>query len=77
MLHAFQMRCILLVVCVVELSRACPLVGSLMPSCVMSAFCQVSAEPPQIALFCNNPKLFNANYKTYLENKLRQDLATK
>jgi GTP-binding protein len=35
---------------------------------------QVSAEPPQIALFCNNPKLFNANYKTYLENKLRQDL---
>mmetsp|Transcript_16292 Transcript_16292/g.43111 ORF Transcript_16292/g.43111 Transcript_16292/m.43111 type:complete len:787 (-) Transcript_16292:130-2490(-) len=35
---------------------------------------QVSEEPPQIALFCNNPKLFNANYKTYLENKLRQDL---
>lgn len=35
---------------------------------------QVSEEPPQIALFCNNPKLFGANYKTYLENKLRQDL---
>jgi len=36
---------------------------------------QVSTEPPTIALFCNNPKLFSENYKTYLENKLRQDLA--
>eukprot|EP00442_Polarella_glacialis_P001621 CAMPEP_0115120136 /NCGR_PEP_ID=MMETSP0227-20121206/45505_1 /TAXON_ID=89957 /ORGANISM="Polarella glacialis, Strain CCMP 1383" /LENGTH=945 /DNA_ID=CAMNT_0002521735 /DNA_START=139 /DNA_END=2976 /DNA_ORIENTATION=- len=36
---------------------------------------QVACEPPQIALFCNNPKLFGSNYKTYLENKLRQDLA--
>jgi len=36
--------------------------------------CQVSSEPPVIALFCNNPKLFSQNYKTYLENKLRQDL---
>lgn len=35
---------------------------------------QVSTEPPTIALFCNNPDLFGANYKTYLENKLRQDL---
>lgn len=36
--------------------------------------CQVSARPPVLALFCNNPKLFGANYKTYIENKLRQDL---
>jgi len=36
--------------------------------------CQVSAEPPVVALFCNNPKLFGENYKTYMENKLRQDL---
>lgn len=35
---------------------------------------QVAAEPPVVALFCNNPKLFGANYKTYIENKLRQDL---
>jgi len=36
--------------------------------------CQVATEPPVIALFCNHPKLFGPNYKTYIENKLRQDL---
>jgi len=36
--------------------------------------CQVASEPPTIALFCNNPKLFGPNYKVYIENKLRQDL---
>lgn len=35
---------------------------------------QVATEPPQIVLFCNNPKLFGPNYRTYLENKIRQDL---
>jgi len=35
---------------------------------------QVAVEPPQIVLFCNNPKLFGTNYRTYLENKIRQDL---
>jgi len=36
---------------------------------------QSSTEPPTIVLFCNNPRLFGVNYKVYLENKLRQDLA--
>jgi len=36
--------------------------------------CQVSTEPPTIALFCNHPKLFGPNYKIYIENKIRQDL---
>jgi len=35
---------------------------------------QTSTEPPTIALFVNSPKLFGPNYKTYIENKLRQDL---
>ncbi|CAK0823607.1 unnamed protein product, partial [Prorocentrum cordatum] len=36
---------------------------------------QSSTEPPTVVLFCNNPKLFGVNYKVYLENKIRQDLA--
>eukprot|EP00440_Ansanella_granifera_P029080 gb/GFBE01031587.1/.p1 GENE.gb/GFBE01031587.1/~~gb/GFBE01031587.1/.p1 ORF type:complete len:866 (+),score=210.91 gb/GFBE01031587.1/:1-2598(+) len=36
---------------------------------------QIAAEPPQIVMFCNDPKLFGNNYRTYLENKIRQDLA--
>ncbi|CAL1155190.1 unnamed protein product [Cladocopium goreaui] len=35
---------------------------------------QTAIEPPQLVLFCNNPKLFGPNYKIYLENKIRQDL---
>lgn len=35
---------------------------------------QAAAEPPQIILFCNTPKLFSSNYQTYIINKLRQDL---
>jgi GTP-binding protein len=36
--------------------------------------CQVASEPPVITIFCNSPRLFGPNYKTYIENKLRQDL---
>lgn len=35
---------------------------------------QVSVRPPCVNFFCNHPKLFKPNYKTFLENKLRQDL---
>lgn len=35
---------------------------------------QTAIEPPQLVLFCNNPRLFGPNYKIYLENKIRQDL---
>lgn len=35
---------------------------------------QVSAQPPSIALFVNDPKLFNENYKRYIEKQFRQSL---
>eukprot|EP00913_Durusdinium_trenchii_P006875 g6466.t1 len=34
---------------------------------------QTAIEPPQLVLFCNNPRLFGPNYKIYLENKIRQE----
>lgn len=35
---------------------------------------QVSSQPPAIALFVNEPKLFNENYRRYIEGKFRQSL---
>ncbi|MBR8831772.1 MAG: ribosome biogenesis GTPase Der [Chlorogloea purpurea SAG 13.99] len=35
---------------------------------------QVSAQPPTIALFVNDPKRFNDNYRRYIENQFRQQL---
>ncbi|MGG6293005.1 ribosome biogenesis GTPase Der [Leptolyngbya sp. AN02str] len=35
---------------------------------------QVSAQPPAIALFVNDPKLFGDNYKRYIERQIRQSL---
>ncbi|WP_088890758.1 ribosome biogenesis GTPase Der [Leptolyngbya ohadii] len=35
---------------------------------------QVSAQPPSIALFVNDPKLFNENYRRYIERQFRQQL---
>jgi GTPase len=35
---------------------------------------QVSSQPPSIALFVNDPKLFNENYRRYIEGKFRQSL---
>ncbi|GAB4133677.1 MAG: ribosome biogenesis GTPase Der [Cyanobacteria bacterium J069] len=35
---------------------------------------QVSAQPPAIALFVNDPKLFNDNYRRYIERQFRKSL---
>jgi len=35
---------------------------------------QVSTQPPSIALFVNDPKLFNENYRRYIERQFRQQL---
>ena len=35
---------------------------------------QVSAQPPAIALFVNDPKLLNDNYRRYIERQFRQSL---
>lgn len=35
---------------------------------------QVSSQPPTIALFVNEPKLFNENYRRYIERQFRQSL---
>lgn len=35
---------------------------------------QVKAKPPTIALFVNDPKLFNENYRRYVERQFRQNL---
>lgn len=35
---------------------------------------QVSARPPAIALFVNDPDLFNDNYRRYIERQFRQSL---
>ncbi len=35
---------------------------------------QVSSQPPSIALFVNDPKLFNDNYRRYIERQFREQL---
>jgi len=35
---------------------------------------QVSSKPPAIALFVNDPKRFNENYRRYIENQFRKQL---
>lgn len=35
---------------------------------------QVTSQPPTIALFVNEPKLFNDNYRRYIERQFRQHL---
>lgn len=35
---------------------------------------QVSTEPPTIALFVNDPELFNDNYRRYIDRQFRQSL---
>lgn len=35
---------------------------------------QVSSEPPTITLFVNDPKLFNDNYRRYIERQFRESL---
>jgi GTP-binding protein len=35
---------------------------------------QVASQPPTIALFVNEPKLFNDNYRRYIERQFRQQL---
>jgi GTPase len=35
---------------------------------------QVSSQPPTIALFVNDPKLFNDNYRRYIERQFRKNL---
>lgn len=35
---------------------------------------QVTSQPPTIALFVNDPKLFNENYRRYIERQFRQQL---
>ena len=35
---------------------------------------QVSSQPPTIALFINDPKLFNDNYRRYVERQFRKSL---
>lgn len=35
---------------------------------------QVSSQPPAIVLFVNDPKLFNENYRRYIERQFRQNL---
>ena len=38
---------------------------------------QVTTEPPTIALFVNDPKRFNENYKRYIEGQFRKQLGFK
>ncbi|MBD1831450.1 MULTISPECIES: ribosome biogenesis GTPase Der [Cyanophyceae] len=38
---------------------------------------QVSSQPPAIALFVNEPKRFNDNYRRYIERQFRQQLGFK
>jgi GTP-binding protein len=38
---------------------------------------QVSAQPPTIALFVNDAKRFNDNYRRYIERQFRQQLGFK
>jgi GTP-binding protein len=35
---------------------------------------QVAASPPTIAIFCNDPDLFSATYRRYLERHFRKSL---
>lgn len=35
---------------------------------------QVSTQPPSVALFVNDPKLFNDNYRRYIERQFRKSL---
>jgi len=35
---------------------------------------QVSSQPPSIALFVNDAKRFNDNYRRYIERQFRQQL---
>lgn len=35
---------------------------------------QVTSKPPSITLFVNDPKLFNENYRRYIERQFRQQL---
>lgn len=35
---------------------------------------QITSQPPTIALFVNDPKLFNDNYRRYIERQFRQQL---
>lgn len=35
---------------------------------------QISVRPPTIVIFCNSPELVNANYRRFLENRLRERL---
>jgi GTP-binding protein len=35
---------------------------------------QVASQPPTFALFINDPKLFNDNYRRYIERQFRQQL---
>ncbi|MEO0409977.1 MAG: ribosome biogenesis GTPase Der, partial [Cyanobacteria bacterium P01_A01_bin.135] len=35
---------------------------------------QVRAQPPTMALFVNDPKLFNENYRRYMERQFREQL---
>ena len=35
---------------------------------------QVSACPPTVAIFCNDPKLFSDTYRRYLERHFRKSL---
>ena len=35
---------------------------------------QVSSQPPTIALFVNDPKRFNDNYRRYIDHQFRQQL---
>ena len=38
---------------------------------------QVSTQPPTIALFVNDAKRFNDNYRRYIERQFRQQLGFK
>ena len=38
---------------------------------------QVTTQPPTIALFVNDPKRFNENYKRYIESQFRKQLGFK
>ena len=35
---------------------------------------QVSSQPPTIALFVNDPKRFNDNYRRYIERQFREQI---
>jgi GTP-binding protein len=36
---------------------------------------QIEIDPPTIALFVNQPELFDSNYLRYFTNKLREEIA--